>query len=117
MLADSSRQLPMGESTMHTGTRRRFLRDAAQIVPAIVALGQSKSIAASASERMRIGLIGCGKQGGNHITVLSGLKDAQLVSIADIDGTRLGTAVRGCTGAKGVAELRRILDDSSVDAV
>ena len=102
---------------MSIRTRRHFLKDAALGVTAAAVLSHSKSHAAGPSERVRIGVIGCGNQGGNHIKVLSGLKDAQLVYVADIDGQRLTKAVNESNGAKGVADFRRILDDSTVDAV
>ena len=68
-------------------------------------------------QRVRIGVIGCGNQGTNHIRSLSGLSDAQIVHVADIDQERLAKAVSASGGANGVADFRRILDDRSVDAV
>lgn len=102
---------------MFTRTRRHFFKDAALGVTSMAALGRAGSNAASPLERVRIGVIGCGNQGGNHIKVLTKLKDAQLVYVADIDESRLATAVKESNRAKGVADFRRILDDPSVDAV
>jgi predicted dehydrogenase len=80
-------------------------------------MSRSRSRAASALERVRIGVIGCGNQGGSHIGSLSGVKDAEVVYVADIDSQRLAEAVNESRGAKGSADFRRILDDASVDAV
>jgi predicted dehydrogenase len=102
---------------MSTETRRRFLKDAALGVTASVIANRSRLRAASKSERVRVGVIGCGNQGGNHIKVLSGLKDAQLIYVSDIDSQRLATAVTESNGARGVTDFRKILDDSSIDAV
>lgn len=102
---------------MSTKTRRSFFKDAALGITTTAVLNQARSHAAGTSERVRVGVIGCGNQGGNHIKVLSGLKDAQLVYVADIDGQRLSTAASESRGAKAVSDFRRILDDSSVDAV
>ena len=102
---------------MSTKTRRSFLTDAALGVSAAVIANRSRSFAAGASEHVRIGVIGCGNQGGNHIKSLSTLKDAEVVYVADIDPGRLAQAVIDGRGAKGVADFRRILDDQSVDAV
>jgi predicted dehydrogenase len=84
---------------------------------AAVVLGRPKSHAAEASERVRIGVIGCGNQGGSHIKSLLDLKDAEVAYVADVDPQRLERAVNDSGGAKGVADFRRILDDKSVDAV
>jgi predicted dehydrogenase len=66
---------------------------------------------------VRIGVIGCGNQGGSHFRSLSNLPDAELAYVADIDEGRLAKAVAASGGAKGVGDFRRILDDPSVDAV
>src|SRR5262245_28651914 len=98
-------------------TRRSFIKNAALGITTAAILNRSSLRASSTSERVRLGVIGCGNQGGNHIKVLSGLKDAHVVYVADIDGARLTTAVSESSGAKGVNDFRRILDDASVDAV
>jgi predicted dehydrogenase len=102
---------------MSTKTRRRFIQDAALGVSAAVAVNRSKLFSAPASERVRIGVIGCGNQGGNHIKCLFGIKEAEIAYVADIDPERLSKAVSESGGAKGVPDFRRILDDKSVDAV
>ena len=102
---------------MSTKTRRSFLTDAALGVSAAVIANRSRSFAAGASEHVRVAVIGCGNQGGNHIKSLSTLKDAEIVYVSDIDPERLATAVTMSGGAKGVADFRRILDDQSIDAV
>jgi predicted dehydrogenase len=97
-------------------SRRRFLKDTALSVAA-AALVSSKTFAASDTQRVRIGVIGCGNQGTNHLRSLSGLNDAQIVYVADVDQERLTKAVNASGGANGVADFRRILDDKSIDAV
>lgn len=101
---------------MTAESRRRFLKDTALSVAA-AALVSSKTFAASDTQRVRIGVIGCGNQGTNHIRSLSGLSDAQIVHVADVDQERLTKAVNASGGANGVADFRRILDDKSIDAV
>ena len=102
---------------MATETRRRFLKDATLGLTAATVLTRGKAQAAPASERVRIAVIGCGNQGGNHVKSLSGLKEAQLVYVADVDNDRLARAVSESGGARGVLDFRRALDDASVDAV
>src|SRR5262245_31355351 len=98
-------------------TRRSFIKNAALGITTAAILNRSSLRASSTSERVRLGVIGCGNQGGNHIKVLSGLKDAHLAYVADIDGQRLATAVSESNGAKGVTDFRRILDDRTIDGV
>jgi predicted dehydrogenase len=102
---------------MSSKTRREFLQDAGLGIATVTALGHARARAANASERVRIGVIGCGGQGRAHISKLSELVDAQIAYVADIDSERLSRAVSDSGNAKGVADFRRILDDSSVDAV
>src|SRR5262245_15838486 len=102
---------------MSEQTRRRFLKQAAMGISAAACMGSKSRGAAGANERVRIGVIGCGNQGGNHIKSLSGLSDAEIVYVADIDQDRLSKAVSDSGGKKGVGDFRRILDDQSIDAV
>jgi len=106
-----------GEKEMSSPTRRQFVRNAAIGITAAMTWSGRKSFAASASERVRIGVIGCGNQGGNHIRTLAGVADAEIACVSDLDSQRLAKAVDESGGAKGVADFRRILDDPSVDAV
>jgi predicted dehydrogenase len=101
---------------MPSESRRRFLKDTALAATAAVFV-TSKARAAGAADSVRIGVIGCGNQGSNHIRSLSALKDAQIAYVADIDPSRLAKAVSESGGANGVADFRRVLDDPSVDAV
>lgn len=101
---------------MTSESRRRFLKDTTLGVAA-AALTSSKTPAASDKQRVRIGVIGCGNQGINHIRSLAALGDSQIVHVADIDQERLAKAVTASGDANGVADFRRILDDQSVDAV
>ena len=101
---------------MASESRRRFLKGSALSVAA-AALAKPTTLPAIATQRVRVGVIGCGNQGTSHIRSVSGLSDAQIVHVADIDQERLSKAVKASSGANGVADFRRILDDRSVDAV
>jgi predicted dehydrogenase len=100
---------------MPAASRRRFLQQSA--AAATTAFFTSSAPAAITSDRVRIGVIGCGNQGTNHIRSLAGIKEAQIVHVADVDRDRLTKAVSASGGANGVADFRRILDDASIDAV
>jgi predicted dehydrogenase len=99
-----------------TQTRRSFLQNAGLgAMSALLAVPKAR--ASTTSARVRVGVIGCGNQGGNHVRTLSGLKDADVVYVSDIDQERASRAVSQANQATGVGDFRRILDDRSVDAV
>jgi predicted dehydrogenase len=101
---------------MPAESRRRFLQTAALATTA-TAIFPKALRAANASERVRIGVIGCGNQGSNHIRSLSDVSSAEIALVADVDRDRLAKAETNAGGAKGVADFRRILDDATIDAV
>lgn len=101
---------------MNTESRRRFLQTAALTTAATAFLPKCLH-ASSLSERVRIGVIGCGNQGSNHIRSLSGVTDAEVVLLADVDRDRLSKAQSSASGATPVTDFRNILDDTTIDAV
>ncbi len=102
---------------MSRTTRRDFFTGATAGMTAAALWPTSQAGAAGAANRVRVGVIGCGQQGKNHMTALASLKDVELVSICDIDQQRLAKAADLAPSAKPVGDLRRILDDPSIDAV
>jgi predicted dehydrogenase len=73
---------------------------------------------APASERVRIGQVGVGNQGGKNLKVL--LKDT--VAVSDVDRSRLSAAKEQVEKANGApcaafGDYRRLLDDKDIDAV
>ena len=95
--------------------RRSFLAQSAFGV-ASATLAARTSRAAGASERVRVAVLGAGGQGKAHAQSLLTLKDVELAYVSDIDEERLAQQIN-LSGAKGVSDFRRILDDASVDAV
>jgi predicted dehydrogenase len=102
---------------MSNPTRRQFVRNTALGITAAVAWSNAKAFALGASERVRIGVIGCGNQGTHHIQTLADVSDAEIACVSDLDSQRLAKAVDESGGARGIADFRRILDDPTVDAV
>ncbi len=102
---------------MSQGTRRKFLKSIGGGAAVVAGLGAAPAVqAAGAGDRMVAALIGCGGQGPG---VAGGVKGAENVSVAyacDPDEKRAADAAKGLE-AKAIADLRRILDDKSVDAV
>jgi predicted dehydrogenase len=101
---------------MSLPTRRRFLKySAASLTAATIA--QSHTRAATAPDRVRVGIIGCGNQGKAHLRSLTTLKEAQIAYVCDVDQERLGLGVQMSNGATPVGDFRRILDDASIEGV
>jgi predicted dehydrogenase len=103
---------------MPQSSRRRFL----QHVGLAVGVASSEfagrsSTAQDANERIVIGVIGCGGRGVLLGKVFNSQPDARVAYACDPDGDRAASA-KSATGAdRAVADMRRILDDQSVDAV
>ncbi len=105
-----------------TSPRREFLKSSAAITAA--ALASISSVQADDAENsiLRIGLIGCGGMGSNHLNLLSKRKDVQITWVCDVDANRLAAAEKIVTGGSGkspqtTGDLRQVLQDKTVDAV
>lgn len=101
---------------MNPSSRREFLAAASAGVLAAGLLKPSRAFANAPSERFRVGVIGCGSQGRQHLLTLAQLPNVEIAYVCDIDKSRLEAGVKQ-TGARGVGDLRRVLDDESVDGV
>lgn len=100
---------------MFHSTRRTFLKSAAFGTAAFgtsaFSLPKSLRAAASANERIRFGLIGCGIRGNAFA--------ARASMVCDPDQSRLGAAAKsaGIASTDAVTDLRRVLDRQDIDAV
>lgn len=108
------------ERTTMTNSRRRFLKQMSATT--LAAESTSTALAGSPSNRIRVGVIGPGGMGMNHVKNLAARTDIQIVGVCDVDKNRLETAashVVSETGKRPLAtgDLRTLLDDSSIDAV
>ena len=66
---------------------------------------------------MRIGVIGCGHWGPNHIRVFSQFKDCAVTAIADANAKRLAAVCEMFPQVRGFADHAALLRDGGVDAV
>jgi predicted dehydrogenase len=65
---------------------------------------------------VRVGLIGLGSMGRNHLRILASMDGARLVAVADPDAAALAAAT-AATGALGFAEPLALLAEAELDAV
>ena len=103
------------------GDRREFLQAVSALSAGIAVAGGTASAAAEGPQ-FNIGLIGPGGMGTNHLGLLSQRKDLRVSYVCDVDARRLAAAAQlveknGQPAPQAVSDLRRILDDKSIDAV
>jgi len=108
-------------------TRRQFLEDSILAATAACAVGAPDSVGGkervkSANERLTVAVIGTGGRGGAHANAFARHKGCDLVAVCDADKTRAQRAAAAASGKAGrkVAvhqDLRRIIDDKSIDCV
>ena len=82
----------------------------------------SPAWARSASDILVVGVIGCGGRGRTHAKLLAGRKDVRLSYVCDPDRKRAERAAEDVANTCGtrpavVQDIRRVLDDGSVDAI
>ncbi len=75
-----------------------------------------------ANDRIRIAILGLGGRGGDHLKLAAQIPDVEVATFCDPDATQLekrGAEFEKLTGRKPAFEqdLRRVLDDKSIDAV
>ena len=105
-------------------TRRTFLKGTAAVAGGVALLGTEAladtAATTSASERIRIAVIGCGGMGNAHIGALQSLKNGgypvDIVAVSDVYQPRLDAAAAR-TGGTPFKDYRRILERKDVDAV
>ena len=72
--------------------------------------------APAGAREVRVGLVGLGSMGRNHLRILSSMHGARLVAVADPDREALEGATSG-SGAQGFAEPMALLGEADLDAV
>jgi predicted dehydrogenase len=96
-------------------TRRHWLQSAGAGLATLSANSYLK--AAGANERVRVAVIGTGGHGSSHVDAWRATPHAELVYICDVDENCRGNHTAKDSSLKPVADLRKVLDDKSIDAV
>lgn len=98
-------------------TRRKFLHAAGLSTAgaAAMAVGTPSLSAVGANERINVGVIGMSR--GRLLAREFANHGANVAYVCDVDDKRLQRAQKESKDAEGITDLRRILDDKSVDAV
>lgn len=99
--------------------RREFLELTSAGLLAASAINTTQAAPKSANDKLVVGLIGCGGR-GNHVGGLfRKTANVEVAYISDVDENRRANTAKNLDvkPEKAFADLRRILDDKSVDAV
>ncbi len=99
--------------------RRTFLKKTGTGVAGAAAMTLAASTAGAfgSNERVNVAVIGCGGRGVRLGKLFNSQKDATVTYVCDPDRKRV-EAAKSATGADhAVTDLRRVLDDQSIDAV
>ncbi len=100
-------------------TRRDFLKSAAGVgaVSGITFLTRPQRIF-GANDRVRVAVCGLRSRGKEHLEALSGVPNVEIAALCDVDETVLNQRRAEFGGnARTVVDVRRLLDDPSIDAI
>ncbi len=103
-------------------SRRQFMQAMSHTAAAAITAQTARATTASPNERLRVGVIGPGGMGSSHLRQLGEQKDVEIAYVCDVDAERLAAAARTAEEMMGrkpeaVTDLRRVLDDKTVEAV
>jgi predicted dehydrogenase len=70
-----------------------------------------------ANERVRVALIGAGRQGVSNLGNAIKQPETEVVAVCDVYEPNLAKGLAAAAGAKPVADFRRVLDNRDIDAV
>ncbi len=84
------------------------------VLPGMTALSADK--VAGANERFRVAVCGLNGRGNSHAGAFSGMEDAEVVYVVDPDKKVADRAVAKYN-AKGLADVRKALEDKNIDAI
>ena len=96
-------------------SRRKFLGKVASGLAGTLAAVPARAL--GASDRIRVGIIGVGDRGLELLNQIRVCDNAEVVAFADVYNKRLEKAASFAPNAATFADYRRLLDDSSIDAV
>ena len=103
--------------------RRQFLGDsllaaaAAVGVPVVASRAQGEPGDAKSADVLRVGVVGVRGRGRAHVGAFKRSKDTEVVAICDADEGVIGGAMKAVPKAKFVRDIRKMLEDDSIDIV
>ena len=100
-------------------SRRQFLQQTSLGLAAVASFETSRARAASPNEKLIVGLIGCGGRGVHDANLFKNVPNVEVAYVCDVDEGRRQDRAKslGVATNRAVTDMRKILDDKSVDAV
>jgi predicted dehydrogenase len=102
-------------------TRRRWLKSAALATAAVTLPAKAWSQVRGANEALRIGVVGVRGRGGDHLRGFSALQGVRVAALCDCDSEVLKSVAarleKKGTSVTAYADLRKLLEDRSIDAI
>jgi len=109
--------------TRPRSTRRRFLGTSAGAAGTLLLCGTRASGAVEgANDSVRVAVVGCNGRGREHINGWTGIDNVEVAAVVDPDAGVLARTLadlekRGRGKPRGESDLRRVLEDGSIDAI
>ena len=103
-----------------SSSRREFLQAASAGAIAATTLSATAVRAANAAnDKLVVGLIGCGGRGTHDANLFKNTPNVEVAYVCDVDASRRENIAKGLgiPASRIVTDMRKILDDKSVDAV
>src|SRR3954453_21538886 len=111
--------------------RRSFLNHSAVISAAMAALRGAPLLAdepkrdpgkRSPGETLQVAVVGCGGRGGSHIKEFNGSFNCRITPLCDVDSSHVASGMKAVAKVNGQEpkfeqDIRRVLDDKSIDIV
>jgi predicted dehydrogenase len=103
-------------------TRREFVEDTLLAAAAAIATPPLVSHAAEAartwpSQTLRVAVVGVNGRGGAHVSAFKKLKGVEVAAFCDVDHTVFGDVKRSVPMAQTYTDIRKLLEDKSIDAI
>ena len=102
----------------YSTSRRRFLAQASAGLAGGLAAVRRGAVG-GANDRIVVGLIGCGGRGKHDAELFRDTPNVEVAYVCDVDESRRGEAAQmfNLPSDRALGDMRRILDQKSVDAV
>ncbi len=95
--------------------RRKFLQSS--LAAGVFSAGFRPSKLQAANEEINLAVVGLGGRGGGHLQMFRAVQGVNIVGLVDPDIKRRQTYLKKFPKAKPYADLRKMLEDKSIDAV
>ena len=101
-------------------SRRDFLKKSSALVAGssfLISGTKASGNILGANDRVRIGVAGLNGRGGAHIGGWKGQANVEIAALIDPDKNVLAKRLKSVDGAKGFSDVRKALEDKSLDAL